>query len=65
MRAAHLTQGDLDEDLRRHGLTDLEQVAEARLERNGDISIIKATAAPRIVEISVANGVQTVRVEFD
>lgn len=64
MRRAHLTQGDLDEDLRRHGMTGVDQVAEARLERNGDISVVKAKGAPKVVEIAVAEGVQTVRVEL-
>lgn len=64
MRRAHLTQGDLDEDLRRHGMTDVSGVAEARLERNGDISVITAKDAPRVVEIAIADGVQTVRVEL-
>lgn len=64
MRAAHLTAHDLEEDLRRKGLTDPAQVAEARLERNGDISVIRAKREPRVVEIRVADGVQTVRVEL-
>lgn len=64
MRAAHLTDHDLEEDLRRHGLTRAEQVAEARLERNGDISVIRAKPEPKIVEIHVAEGVQTVRLEL-
>ncbi|HYD67703.1 DUF421 domain-containing protein [Azospirillum sp.] len=64
MRAAHLTDHDLEEDLRRHGVTRAEQVAEARLERNGDISVIKAKAEPKVVEIRVADGVQVVRVEL-
>ncbi|MBP2312582.1 DUF421 domain-containing protein [Azospirillum soli] len=64
MRRAHLTQRDLDEDLRRHGMTGVDQVTEARLERNGDISVIKAKSAPKVVEIAVADGVQTVRVEL-
>jgi uncharacterized membrane protein YcaP (DUF421 family) len=64
IRAAHLTEHDLQEELRRHGLTRLEQVAEARLERNGDISIVRAERQPRVVEVRVAEGVQTVRIEL-
>jgi len=45
-------------------VTRADQVAEARLERNGDISVIKARSEPRVVEIRVADGVQTVRVEL-
>lgn len=64
MRAAHLTLHDLEEDLRRHGLSGPAQVAEGRLEHNGDISLIRAKPEPKIVEIRVAEGVQTVRVEL-
>lgn len=64
MRAAHLSGRDLDEDLRRKGLTDPAQAAEARLERNGDISVIRAKPEPRVIEIRVVDGVQTVRVEL-
>src|SRR4051812_28619666 len=64
MRAAHLTEHDLQEDLRRHGLTRPEQVAEARLERNGDISVIRTERPPRVAEVRVADGVQTVRIEL-
>jgi len=41
-----------------------EQVAEARLERNGDISVLRAEKPPRVVEVRVADGVQTVRIEL-
>ncbi|HYG87427.1 MAG TPA: YetF domain-containing protein [Azospirillum sp.] len=64
MHAAHLTDRDLEEDLRRHGVTRVDQVAEARLERNGDISVIRAKSEPRVVVIRVEQGVQTVRVEL-
>jgi uncharacterized membrane protein YcaP (DUF421 family) len=64
MRAAHLTGHDLEEDLRRRGLTRPEQVAEARLERNGDISVIRTERPPRVAEVRVADGVQTVRIEL-
>jgi len=39
-------------------------VAEARLERNGDISVVRAERPPRVVEVRVADGVQTVRIEL-
>jgi uncharacterized membrane protein YcaP (DUF421 family) len=41
LRSAHMTQHDLEEALREQGLQDLGQVAEARLERDGSVSIIK------------------------
>jgi hypothetical protein len=49
---------------RRRGLTRPEQVAEARLERNGDISVIRTERPPRVAEVRVADGVQTVRIEL-
>ena len=39
----------------------LEEVAEARLERGGTLSVIRAEREPRVVEVGVAGGVQTVR----
>jgi uncharacterized membrane protein YcaP (DUF421 family) len=41
LRKAHMTEHDLHEALREHGLTDCKGVAEARLERDGSISVIK------------------------
>lgn len=64
MRAAHMTERDLWEDLRSDGIKSLEQVAEARLERNGRLSIIRAPAKPTIVEVTVEHGVQKVVLEL-
>lgn len=41
MRKAQLGEHDVMENLRAHGLTRIDQVSEAWLERNGQISIIK------------------------
>lgn len=40
MQAAHLSQHDLDAELRLHNVPSLDQVSEARLERSGSISIL-------------------------
>jgi uncharacterized membrane protein YcaP (DUF421 family) len=64
LRRAHVTRHDLEEAMRRRGMTDLAKVAEARLERDGSISVVQQEAAPRIVEMRVAPGVQTVRIEL-
>jgi uncharacterized membrane protein YcaP (DUF421 family) len=64
MRTTHLTNLDLEEDLRRHGMTGIEGIAEARLERNGDISIVKSKQEPKVVTVAVADGVHTVRIEL-
>lgn len=41
LRSAHMTERDLEEALRQQGLDELSQVKEARLERNGSVSVIK------------------------
>lgn len=41
LRAAHMSDDDLDEDLRREGVADAAQVAEARLERDGKLSVLR------------------------
>jgi uncharacterized membrane protein YcaP (DUF421 family) len=42
LRKAHMSEDDLEENLRLHGNeTGVESIAEARLERNGSISVVK------------------------
>lgn len=41
LRNAHMSRDDLDEDLRQKGVANIDEVAEARLERNGKVSVIK------------------------
>lgn len=41
LRAAHMSDDDLDEDLRREGVADAAQVAEAWLERDGKLSVLR------------------------
>jgi uncharacterized membrane protein YcaP (DUF421 family) len=65
MRRKVLSRGDLEETLRLHGkLDDLGRVREARFEPSGNISILEKPKEPRIVEIRVQEGVQTVRLEI-
>jgi uncharacterized membrane protein YcaP (DUF421 family) len=45
LSATHISPHDLAEALRLHGICDMTQVAAAYKERNGDISVIKKTAA--------------------
>jgi uncharacterized membrane protein YcaP (DUF421 family) len=45
-RKLKLTQGDLDEALRMHGVADASQVALATLERNGVITVVQRRVAP-------------------
>jgi uncharacterized membrane protein YcaP (DUF421 family) len=66
MRRADISAGDLNEALRLHaGTVEPAAVSQALLERNGDIIVVKANRGhPQVTEIDVADGVQTVRVEF-
>jgi uncharacterized membrane protein YcaP (DUF421 family) len=65
MRRNHISEGDLLEMLRLHGrLADPEDVGMACLERNGEISAIPIRREPRVVDVGVQDGVQTIRVEL-
>ncbi len=65
MRRASITANDLTEALRlQTNQTDPAKVQLAYLERNGRISIIPYPREPHIMDISVEDGVQTVRVEI-
>jgi len=44
LRAAHMTEDDLAEDLREAGVSSPGQAREARLERSGNLSVIKETS---------------------
>jgi len=62
LRRSCVSLHDLDEDLRlTANLERVEDVREARLERNGEISVVRR---PRVVTLDVAAGVQTVRIEL-
>jgi uncharacterized membrane protein YcaP (DUF421 family) len=65
MRRAGVSQHDLEQALRTQAkVTDPSRVSLATLERDGTISVLPADQAPRVVEVSVKQGVQTVRVEI-
>ncbi|HLS27781.1 MAG TPA: YetF domain-containing protein [Opitutales bacterium] len=64
MRKSHIGAEDLNEALRAGGqITDLEDVELASLERNGTISVVARRRAPRLLEVQVEPGVQTIRIE--
>jgi uncharacterized membrane protein YcaP (DUF421 family) len=65
MRRAGLSNNDLEQALRlRSNQTDPTKIQLACLERNGGISILPRKHEPRIVDVSIADGVQTVRIEL-
>jgi uncharacterized membrane protein YcaP (DUF421 family) len=41
LRGAHMSDDDLNEDLRQNGVASAAEVKEARLERSGKLSVIK------------------------
>lgn len=65
MQSSHISENDLMGAIRTSAqIGKLKKVEEARLERSGDLSVIKRDSEPRIVEIKVEDGVQTVRLEL-
>ncbi|MFC1458564.1 DUF421 domain-containing protein [Microvirga arabica] len=64
LRAMHMTEHDLWEALRDEGVSSLGQVSEARLERSGNLSVLKAPPKPKVVNVKVEDGVQIVRIEI-
>ena len=66
VRQSGLSTHDLEQALRLQATqTDPAKIKLAYLERNGRISVIPYEREPRIVELSVAEGVQTVRIELE
>ena len=47
------------------GTAALAGVQEARLERSGEISIVKAARAPAVLDVAAEDGVQTVRIRLE
>jgi CheY-like chemotaxis protein len=64
MRGAHMTEHDLWEDLRGKSVSELKQVSQARLERSGQLSVVKTKKEPEVFDLSIADGVQIVRIEI-
>lgn len=63
LRASHVSENDLRGALRAQAhIDDLREVAEARLERNGEVSVVMHERPSRSVDVEVEAGVQTVRV---
>lgn len=65
MRRSHLSDDDLETALREEArLKDVSRVQEARLERSGNVSVL-TRSEPRVVEVDVEEGVQTVRIRIE
>lgn len=64
MRGSHISEEDLREGMRHNGnVDDLSRVKRAYKERSGEISIVRRSTEPRIVELGVQDGVKTIRIE--
>lgn len=60
-----ISERDLEEEMRLNGnVANPNEIRSARLERNGEISVVRNLPAPRIIEVKVTEGVQTVRLEI-
>jgi uncharacterized membrane protein YcaP (DUF421 family) len=65
MRRTYTTEHDLMEALRTHASSnDASHIQLSQLERSGNISAISRSSNPKVVTVSVADGVQTVRIEL-
>jgi uncharacterized membrane protein YcaP (DUF421 family) len=66
MRQAGVSDQDLEQAVRlQAGETDLSRVRQARLERDGSISVVSAEREPVVLDVRVEAGVQTVRVRLE
>ena len=65
MRRTSISRKDLEEALRLDGMpAETARVQRAYLERDGSISVIPQHDTPRLIDVRVAAGVQTVRIEL-
>jgi uncharacterized membrane protein YcaP (DUF421 family) len=66
LRRSHLSERDLYEQLRLKALSDdMGRVRVAYKERSGEVGFVLKPQQPRVLDIAVADGVQTVRVTWD
>jgi uncharacterized membrane protein YcaP (DUF421 family) len=65
MRRTSFSENDLREALRLRGTgPDPSRVRLAYLERDGTVSVVPREDGPRVLEVAVADGVQTIRIEL-
>lgn len=66
LQGSHISDNDLVQALRTsQGTTDISRVDQAFLERAGEISFLMKPRDPKVVEINVRDGVQTVRIQWE
>jgi uncharacterized membrane protein YcaP (DUF421 family) len=66
MRQSGVSEHDLEQAIRlQAGETDVSRVRQARLERDGSISVVTASRKPVVLDVQVEGGVQTVRIRLE
>jgi uncharacterized membrane protein YcaP (DUF421 family) len=66
MLRARMSEEDLKEGIRlAAGIEDLGRVAAARLERNGQLSVVPAPAGPRLLAVELDGSVATIRISLE
>jgi uncharacterized membrane protein YcaP (DUF421 family) len=66
LRGAKLSENDLKQALRlQAGDPDPSKIRRAYLERNGRISIVPFRTEPKVVDVSVENGVKSIRIKLE
>jgi uncharacterized membrane protein YcaP (DUF421 family) len=66
MRRSHITEHDLREELRINAnIENFDEVTAAYKERSGEVGVVRRPAEPKVIEIAVEAGVQTVRVVWN
>jgi uncharacterized membrane protein YcaP (DUF421 family) len=66
MQETGTTRRDLARALRSNGdVPNVDDIRTAYMERDGSISIVSASPEPKVVEVSVKEGVQTVRIALE
>lgn len=66
MQETGMTRRDLARAMRSNGNNpDIETIRMAHMERDGSVSIVPASSDPKVLEVSVRDGVQTVRIALE
>ena len=66
MRETGTTVRDLERAMRSDGsVPEIENIRMSYMERDGSISVVPGSSEPKVIEVSVRDGVQTVRIALD
>ncbi len=66
MRETGTTRRDLARAMRSNGdVPNVDEIRTAYMERDGSISIVSGSSGPKVVEVEVEDGVQTMRIALE